>query len=162
MHSDGSVHRWWPAVVEWVTGREVSTIAEVGTYFDGPPETAGFRHRFWSRMIYWTDRPYNLMELYEPDGRFFELYANVAGPATIEGKKIQYTDLELDVVKKPKRPARIVDEDEFEAAAQQYGYAPEFQRCCREAAEEARELLERWAPLGMGMRRRPPPRARRG
>ncbi len=42
------------------------------------------------------------------------------------------------------QPAHIIDQDEFEEAIALYGYTPEFQAQCWQAAEEARLLAESW------------------
>ena len=44
----------------------------------------------------------------------------------------------------PGQPAFIIDQDEFEAAIELYGYSVEFQTKCWQAAEEARLLAEGW------------------
>jgi hypothetical protein len=45
--------------------------------------------------------------------------------------------------------AQIVDEDEFAQAIVDYGYSPEFQAACHQAAREAMGLLMGWVPGGL-------------
>jgi predicted RNA-binding protein associated with RNAse of E/G family len=101
------------------------------------------------RDHYWSDRLYNLLEVFSEDGTIQELYANVAAPPVMTEHGFDVTDHELDVSWMPGQPARIVDEDEFAAAASIYGYSPEFQAACRAAAVEALRLMETWQPTGL-------------
>jgi hypothetical protein len=50
----------------------------------------------------------------------------------------------VDVSRELPGAARIVDEDEFEAAAACYGYTEEFRRFCYEVARRAVEVADRW------------------
>jgi protein associated with RNAse G/E len=101
------------------------------------------------RDYYWSDRLYNLIEVYSEDGALRQLYANVASPPVMTEHGFDVTDHELDVSWAPGRAARIVDEDEFAVAVTFYGYTPEFQAACREAATAALRLIESWQPTGL-------------
>jgi predicted RNA-binding protein associated with RNAse of E/G family len=103
-------------------------------------------YRYYDRVTYWLDRPYNLGEIYRANGELVEIYLHVASVPTLTRDGIAFTDYELDVVKHPGRPAEIVDQDEFEEAVERYGYSPEFQARCYRIAEEAAELAARWLP----------------
>jgi hypothetical protein len=62
--------------------------------------------------------------------------------------ELSYTDHELDVVWRPGHRPRVVDEQEFCAAASEYGYSPEFQKVCRRAVGQALQLVRGWSVLG--------------
>ena len=103
--------------------------------------------KFTSRTTYWLDKPYNLGELYEPNGRLKELYIHICSPARTHTGRLEFIDYELDVVKKFGQ-VRVVDEDEFAAAVSQYGYTEEHCTFCEQAVKQAIELARRWRPGG--------------
>jgi protein associated with RNAse G/E len=146
MKSDGTVYRSWRTTVEAVDGDRVVTVNRVGDQVGGPAGGWGMKHA--NRTIYWLGRPYNLSEVYQPDGRLKQIYIHIASPARVEDGVLIYTDYELDVVKRPGQPLRIVDEDEFEVATNEYGYSPEFCSACRQAVSEALQLAESWQIMG--------------
>ena len=153
LKSDGNPYRWWRPVVESVGKDRLVTLSCIGDPVHGPG--GGWTQRHHIRTIYWFDRPYNLMEVYEADGRLKQIYIHIASVPVLEGKRLVYTDHELDVVRRCGQRARVVDEDEFVAAARQFGYSREFQASCRRAVAEALRLVSAWAPIG------PPPRCSR-
>jgi protein associated with RNAse G/E len=59
---------------------------------------------------------------------------------------LHFNDYELDISYRPPAPARIVDEDEFAAAAVKYGYSESFKREIYQLAEEAQKFAEAWQP----------------
>lgn len=147
LKSDGTVYRRWQSRVESCTADSVVTVNRVGDPVGGPCGGWAFKHA--TRTHYWTDRQYNLAEVYQPDGRLKQIYIHIASPACIDGDALSYTDLELDVVKRPGQPLRIVDQDEFDAACMQYGYSHELQCSCRQAVGEAVDLATRWRCSGV-------------
>ncbi len=144
--SDGTVYRWWRATVESIDAERVVVVNRVGDRVDGPGGGWSWKHAL--RATYWFDRSYNLVEAYHADGRLKQIYIHIATPAVIQNNSLNYTDLELDVIKRPGQPLRIVDEDEFDEAARYYGYTPEFQCSCREAVDEAMRLAKSWRCTG--------------
>lgn len=145
--SDGTVYRCWTAVVECADAEHVVTLSRVGDPVGGP--CGGWTMKHASRNFYWFSRPYNLAEVYQPDGRLKQIYVHIATPARVEDGILSYVDLELDVVKRPGQPLRIVDEDEFDEACSQYGYTPEFQCSCRAAVDEALAVIRQWKISGL-------------
>lgn len=65
---------------------------------------------------YYPDRAYNIFHIAAPDGRLKGWYCNVAMPAVFDERGISFVDLKLDVFVHPDGEARVLDEDEFEAA----------------------------------------------
>jgi protein associated with RNAse G/E len=146
LKASGEAYRWWPAVVESVTEDRLITLSNVGHTVDGPK--GGWVSRFDVRGVYWFDRSYNLTELYLPNGHLKQIYIHVASPPTLCRDELVYTDHELDVVLRPGHPVRLLDEHEFIEACDEYGYSPDFQEVCRDAAIEALRLAKRWKPVG--------------
>lgn len=154
LHADGQCFRSWTSRIEQVTEAGLIMLSVPG--HDVEDVKGNWVLRNYIRSYFWFDRPYNVLEVYEPDGTFIELYMNVASPPTLEGDTLTWTDHELDVSKLPGQPARIVDQDEFADAAIRYRYSPEFQAHCHVISEELRQLAERWMPAGLKTNSRPP------
>jgi protein associated with RNAse G/E len=152
LKSDGSCYRHWEATVESITDDGLVTLNRPGDEVRGP--AGGWAMRLATRTFYWFERPYNLHEMYFPDGRLKQIYIHIASPARLCGRDLVYTDYELDVVKRPGQALLVRDEEEFREACSEYGYSNEFQCSCREAVDEALRLADRWHAVG-------PPRGRR-
>jgi protein associated with RNAse G/E len=139
------LYRGCLAQVEFATANYVVLSYPKGTPFYGP--RGGWTSNHDVRAHLWTDRHYNLCEVREPDGQLVELYVNIASPAEFLPGEVCYTDYELDVVKKPGHPAKVEDEDEFQAAIPHYGYSEAFQQTCWTAVAEALALVDSWPEL---------------
>jgi len=146
LKADGTVYRRWRATVESVAADHIITINRIGDPVDDVERF--WSHRQHSRNIYWFDRPFNLAEVYEVDGRLKQLYIHIATPATIRDHTLEYTDHELDVVKRGSGPPRVLDKDEFAAAATAYGYSRTFRAACWKAVSQAMKLIKSWKPAG--------------
>lgn len=142
----GDCYRWWPATIEALDSSSIVTVSRAGHAVHGPK--GGWISKFDVRGVYWLDRPYNLVEVYLPDGQLKQVYIHIASPARVEGNTLIYTDHELDIVRRPGQQVRVVDEHEFEAAAEEYGYTPDFRSACRSAVADAVRLAARWCPKG--------------
>jgi len=63
---------------------------------------------------YYTDRWYNIYEIHSrADDSLRGWYCNVSLPARLEGDKLFFTDLALDLLVFPDRRQVVLDEDEF-------------------------------------------------
>jgi protein associated with RNAse G/E len=143
LHADEQWYRRWQTTVESVDDECIITFSpasSAGEHVTRGPYTLPFA----MRGCYWLAKPYNLFEVLNADGSANEIYLNVASPPRIDGGELRYVDYELDVSLIPGQPAVIVDQDEFEEAIGAYGYSLDFQARCWKAAEEARQLAERW------------------
>ena len=139
---DGHCYRWWSTTVESASAAGVVTRCAPSGWVYQPERN--WQRRFVVRTHYWFQRPYILLELYREDNTLLELYAHVnSQPRWVDGE-LHYEDYELDAVLRPGKDPRIIDQDEFEAAAQLYGYTQEFQRACYRHAQEAASLLGEW------------------
>jgi protein associated with RNAse G/E len=145
--ADGTLFRCWPVVVESIGHDPIVVAHPAGVTIE--QAGGGWTTQYSIRAFCWRGRPYILLEVYQPDGELVELYAHVSSRPVIEDSVVQFTDYELDVVLQPGQAAQIVDEDEFAQAVIDYGYSPEFQAACYQAAHEAMELLKGWVPGGL-------------
>jgi predicted RNA-binding protein associated with RNAse of E/G family len=108
----------------------------------------GWVYKHNHRSIYWFERPYNLVEVYERDGQLKQLYVHIASLPKLQDHRLLYIDHELDVVWRPGQAPLVADEAEFLAASREYGYSAEFQSACWRAVDEALELVRCWKPTG--------------
>ena len=141
--TDGTVYRSWQATIESVTTDSIVTIAPAGSsVFNIKGEDIPIRHHY--RSYYWSDKNYNLLEIFEPEGELFHIYINIASPPEFKDGIMSFKDHELDVSRYLPKPAELIDEDEFIEAAVKYQYSKEFQEKMYAAAEEALELANHW------------------
>ncbi len=148
LHADGQCYRSWQAEVEKASADCIVTLFHPGSIVDDARD--GLWKSPWHiRAYYWLDRPYNLLEIYDPAGLLEQIYLNVASLPVLENNTLEFTDYELDVSLLTGQPARIVDEDEFAAAIISYGYSPEFQAHCCQVAAAALQLAQNWTAKGL-------------
>lgn len=139
---DGTPYRWWDATVERVTPDCVVTYSRAGTVVYEPK--GQWQSPVSVRTFYWTDRWYNLSEVYAAEKEKSSLYVHIASPPEFASGGIRYKDYELDVSQSVGQPAVVLDEDEFEEAAQRYEYSADMQAVCRGAVTEALQLVNGW------------------
>ena len=149
---DGTRRRWWTSVIIAVDSRSVHTFSRAGNPVAGPK--GGWASQADIRACYWFERPYNLLELYDPAGTLTEIYVHIASPPQIVNGELHYTDHELDVLRRHGDEPVIADEDEFEQAGAAYDLTPEFQASCYRTVEEVTALIRTWVPLGLPSRGR--------
>jgi protein associated with RNAse G/E len=141
--TDGTVYRSWKAAVEFLSPDVLITIAPAGSsVYNIKGEDYPSIHHY--RAYYWFDKFYNLLEVFETDGKLIHIYLNIASPPEFENGVLSFKDHELDISKVLPNPAQLVDEDEFAEAIVKYNYSKEFQEKMYAAAEEARNLAENW------------------
>lgn len=141
--ADGALYRWWETAVESCNDSRIVTMSPVGQ------PTVDLKHGTWIgehilRAYYWFDKRYNLLEVFEPDGRLLEIYINIASHPWLKDGVLCFTDYELDVSAYPPAKAVVVDEEEFVEAALKYGYSAGFQREMHQVAAEALEIANNW------------------
>ncbi len=142
LKSDGHAYRWWHATIEAIGEAWITTMNPAGHSVEGPDGI--WESEYAIRSYYWFGKSYNLLEVYRADGSLEQVYIHIASPPVLEDDHLNYTDWELDVVRYPGKKALLIDEDEFELAAQTYNYSPEFRQACYSAAHEAIELANDW------------------
>ncbi len=66
--------------------------------------------------MYFTDRRYNIFEVYDRDSAALKCwYCNASRPAEVQPGFIKYVDLALDLLVIPGNEPLLLDEDEFDA-----------------------------------------------
>lgn len=149
--SDGRLHRWWQTRVEAIEGDCIIVYSAAGSPIYHNPQhfsAALFPLQHAIRAYYWPGRRHNVLEIYEPDGRLVELYADIISPIEVVAGEIHFIDQELDVSFLTGQTPQIVDQDEFAAAAVAYGYSDAFVRQSYELAEALLAVLAAWQARG--------------
>jgi protein associated with RNAse G/E len=144
--ADGSLYRSWQALVESVSADCVVLTNKIHDLLYMGAQSFAMEHHF--RSYFWPGRRHTLLEMYEPDGRLYELYADITAPIQLAGEEIHFIDHELDVSMMAGEEPRIVDQDEFAEAAVAYGYTEVFMRECYALAQELVTVLANWQPRG--------------
>lgn len=142
LRSDRTPYRWWESKIEDAGSHCIITSNQIGDLVYEPE--GHWKTKLHSRAYYWTDRPLNVIEVYSDSGEPVEIYINIASPFQVEGEKGSYIDYELDVSLKRGHPIEILDEDEFLAAIDKYGYTSTLVNECRSSLQSAIRLAERW------------------
>jgi protein associated with RNAse G/E len=141
---DGSLHWTHPATLLQATDHTVTTQTPPDTRVT--TETGFYVSPFETRAHYWRDRWFNVIRLETPGEGLYGYYCNVATPVEFDGETVHYVDLQLDVrVLADGAGAlehRLVDEDDFVAARQRYGYPDELVAHCRAAVNELVAMIE--------------------
>lgn len=154
--ADGRPYRRWQARVETVRDDGVVTYTNHGNRvyqvipdsLSGAPAWREFTQPRAIRNHYWFDRQHTLLEVYNPDGSLYELYADVCSPVRVVDGELHYTDHELDVSQLAGEAPQIIDQDEFAEAAEEFGYSEAFQAQCYAIAEELLAFVAAWVPAG--------------
>ncbi len=146
--ADGSLYRSWQSLVESAGEECLVLVNKANDLLHAGAQARPMKRHF--RGYFWPGRRHTLLEIYEPDGRLHELYADITAPIQVNGEEIHFIDHELDVSMMAGDEPRIVDQDEFAEAAVTYGYSEEFMRESYALAQELIAVLARWQPRGMG------------
>ena len=94
--TDGTVYRSWKATIESISADVLVTISPAGSsVFNIKGEDYPLVHHY--RAYYWFDKFYNLLEVFETDGRLFHIYINIASPPEFKNGVMSFKDHELDV-----------------------------------------------------------------
>jgi protein associated with RNAse G/E len=145
---DGRLHRSWPARLV----RHDNSLVVVEGVFE-----TEVRHPLLGRIVagtlsteyFWTARWYSVLRFREPSGELRNYYCNVNRPAEFDGRVISFVDLDIDVLVAPDFSYTVLDEDEFETNAAQYGYDAALRSLVRQSLSELIRLVEtRGFPFG--------------
>jgi len=141
--ADGSIYRSWHTTIESVDTDSIVTISPAGgTMEDVKRGIVRMEHIL--RSYYWFDKFYNLIEVFDRQGKLIEIYINIASLPEFTDGVLSFKDHELDVSKYPPKEAKLIDKDEFAEAAVKYQYSKEFQEKMYSTANEALDLANTW------------------
>lgn len=89
----------------------------------------------------WPGRPY-MVAVDVTSGKADRFYCNVILPPTFADDRIEWVDLDLDLVVAADLSWELVDEDEFLAHQDRFGYPPEVVALARQAAADLIKMVE--------------------
>ena len=89
----------------------------------------------------WLDRRYNVEVELAASGDLERAVCRICLPPMVAGEVVSITELGLAVVVEP-GPVVTVDDDEFQEAANDYGYDPQLRALAWAAVEQVRALLQ--------------------
>jgi len=138
---NGLLHRTWPAELLRQEGSLIVLDAKFAdeVIHDLLGTIASGTH---SLEYYWLDRWYNVFRFAEPDGTLRNYYCNVNVLPTFDGETLSYVDLDLDILVEPDLSYRILDVEDFERNAEDYGYSVEVRANARRAVDELVRMIE--------------------
>ena len=126
--------------------RRAGTVLHLEAPFIGPetPFMGMFiKHGERYVEVYYTDRWYNIFEIYDrDDGALKGYYCNVTRPARFADGRVEYVDLFLDLWVSADGTQTVLDEDEFLAAE----LDESTRRMAREALMELQALFKTKRP----------------
>lgn len=104
------------------------------------------RASHYSLYQFWPDRWYNVVRAYgRAQGRPF-FYCNIITPPARDSQGLHWCDLDLDVKIEPDGSIQVMDEEEFAANADKYGYPPEVRARAQAAVITLLDLARRREP----------------
>ncbi|MEZ5306993.1 MAG: DUF402 domain-containing protein [Pyrinomonadaceae bacterium] len=141
---DGTVHRDWEA---FVSEHHDDRIVLEGVF------EQEIRHRDLGVIVrgtrsietYWKTKFYSLFKFFQPDGIFRNLYVNINLPPSLHESRIEFVDLDLDVLVTEDGTVKVLDEAEFQSNSTVFKYPAEVIVKTREALDEVLELIEKRA-----------------
>jgi protein associated with RNAse G/E len=92
--------------------------------------------------IYFKDRWYNVWHICEQKSNRNKIYSNICIPAVMEGNVLEWVDLDLDFRVHMDGSIKLLDEEEFEQNARQFGYPGWVVENARAACDEVVNLFE--------------------
>jgi uncharacterized protein len=137
---DGTEYRRWQARLSCCSGSLMVFDAEFEV--DVEHELLG-QIRGGTRTIeyYWLGRWYNIFRFLSEDGGTRLFYCNVNMPPKLEGDRLTYVDLDIDMLVQPDLSYEVLDLDEFEINAVRYGYPPQVREQAQEAVNELTSMI---------------------
>ena len=137
---DGAEYRRWRARVTLLRGpllvldAEFESDVQHGQLGNIPRGTRTIEY-------YWLDRWYNVFRFLKEDGSTRLYYCNVNMPPALEGDMLSYIDLDMDILVQPDLSYQILDLDEFERHAKQFGYSEQVKMQARAALGELVSMI---------------------
>ena len=153
---DRTEHRRWNAIVSDHEGDLIVLNAEFDV--DVSHEILGeIKKRTRTVEYYWLDRWYNVFCFLNKDGSTRLWYCNINTPPEFVGDTLTYIDLDIDILVQPDFSFQVLDIEEFEANARQYGYSDEEKHRAHQAVAELISMIHRASSLFcLSLSQRPP------
>jgi len=134
--------RWSGSMVERRNGMMV-----IDALFNAPPRDLGYMKLEGTDLFhefYYSDRWFNIFQVFGADGTMKGWYCNICKPARIGDRQIDFVDMVLDVFVYPDGRSLVLDREEFEE--KRAIYTPEDARRAEEAVAQLLEMVRRREP----------------
>jgi protein associated with RNAse G/E len=114
-------------------------------FYDRPPHRVRGETVIYALQYFSLERPLVVLVNFDERGHILEYQCDASFPATIAGRRIDYVDLDLDMMVDGDGVVIDRDFDQFEERRVTMGYSEEAVRLAHEGLALAHELLERRA-----------------
>ncbi len=114
-------------------------------FYERPPHHVEGEPVIYALQYFSLARPLVVLVNFDERGRVLEVQCDASFPATISGRRIDYVDLDLDVMVDAAGVVTERDYDDFEERRESMGYSEEAVRFAHEGMALAHELIERGA-----------------
>ncbi|HEX6032636.1 MAG TPA: DUF402 domain-containing protein [Tepidiformaceae bacterium] len=115
-------------------------------FYERPNHRVGGEDVVYALQYFSLERPLVVLGNFDERGELLEYQCDAALPATLSGRRLDYVDLDLDLMVLPDGTAYERDRDDFERNRVAMGYTPEVVAAAHEGIALARDLLARGAP----------------
>lgn len=95
-----------------------------------------------SREYYWLDRWYNIFVFWEPEGSLRNWYCNIGMPPSFRDGRLEYVDLDIDILVYPDLTYRILDLDEFSRNAELFSLPIQIEKKAHKSLDELIGVIE--------------------
>ncbi|MEK4249164.1 DUF402 domain-containing protein [Paenibacillus sp. FSL W7-1287] len=135
------LHYEWPAEVIKQTDDYVMVLCRAGRTFTHHTKGKTFTMPYPSIELFFLKEWYTVAITFQSADRLM-YYCNIAQPSVLDDQVLSFVDLDLDYIKEPDESWKVVDEEEFIAHQQQFGYSPQLVARAEQALEELKQLIE--------------------
>src|SRR5689334_1320277 len=97
--ADGTIYRSWETIIESVHTDSIITISPAGSMVIDKTKLGDHPIKHHLRSYYWFDKYYNLIEVFDEEGRMTQIYINIASLPEFTDAALSFKDHELDVVR---------------------------------------------------------------
>lgn len=137
---DKSINKEWTANVEEINGSLIVLSGRFATRVEHP--VLGIIEAGTMTVEYfWTDRWYNLFRFLDDDGSVKLDYFNIATPAVLSDRILDFVDLDLDLVVRGSGRIEILDEEEFRLNSIRFGYDAETVHRAHDSLKSVKETI---------------------
>ena len=139
---DGSLHYRYP--VEVISQSENHLAVYRGPEVRLESYRGVFNSGFQALSIYFANAYYNVTVAWQPDWEPRMHYVNIATPASWNAERIQWTDMDLDLIIRAENGEIIIDdEDEFDEHIVKFTYPKPLIDTCRNELEKIHAAMVR-------------------
>jgi protein associated with RNAse G/E len=139
---DLSIRRTWNCLLVNQENNLIELIGKFDTEVEHPDlgliEAGTISHEY-----FWLDRCYNVFRFERADGCLRNFYCNINVPPEFDGHRLDYVDLDIDLIVWPDGRIVTLDEDEFEENAEKFGYSIQIRESTFKALDELLQLIAR-------------------